>query len=185
MQKKDPLGTLVWKLYKKTKAELPNQERMENLTWRMMAMNLKRKEQEQARCVWLRLPLRPLADSAWQIVSTDERCRARAERHRPAARIRERARPHAPRRLHLLLVDRLPRCDYVLARFGRGSRIHLVKRRGHRDTHQVEEMVRSAVGSRFPTRLGALPSAAEAGEGRVRLRAEACEEDEHRRETGE
>ncbi|KAL6721883.1 Sodium- and chloride-dependent GABA transporter 1 [Lecanora helva] len=47
MQKKDPLGTQIWKLYSKTKTQLPNQQRMENLTWRMMAMNLKRKEQEQ------------------------------------------------------------------------------------------------------------------------------------------
>lgn len=49
MQKRDPLGTQIWKLYSKTKTQLPNQERMENLTWRMMAMNLKRKEREQAR----------------------------------------------------------------------------------------------------------------------------------------
>ncbi|KAI9817584.1 MAG: hypothetical protein M1827_001196 [Pycnora praestabilis] len=49
MQKKDPLGTQIWKLYSKHKTQLPNQERMENLTWRMMAMNLKRKEREQAR----------------------------------------------------------------------------------------------------------------------------------------
>ncbi len=52
MQKKDPLGTQIWRLYSKTKSQLPNQERMENLTWRMMAMNLKRKEREQARYVW-------------------------------------------------------------------------------------------------------------------------------------
>ena len=51
MQKKDPLGTQIWKLYSKTKTQLPNQERMENLTWRMMAMNLKRQEREQARYV--------------------------------------------------------------------------------------------------------------------------------------
>ena len=51
MQKKDPLATQIWKLYSKTKTQLPNQERMENLTWRMMAMNLKRKEREQARSV--------------------------------------------------------------------------------------------------------------------------------------
>ncbi|KAK4690631.1 hypothetical protein P7C71_g6203, partial [Lecanoromycetidae sp. Uapishka_2] len=48
MQKNDPLGTMIWKLYSKAKTQLPNQERMENLTWRMMAMNLKRKEREQA-----------------------------------------------------------------------------------------------------------------------------------------
>ena len=49
MQKKDPLATQIWKLYSRTKAQLPNQERMENLTWRMMAMNLKRKERDSAR----------------------------------------------------------------------------------------------------------------------------------------
>jgi GATA-binding protein, other eukaryote len=52
MQKKDPLGTQIWKLYSKTKTRLPNQERMENLTWRMMAMNLKRREQMQAMLVF-------------------------------------------------------------------------------------------------------------------------------------
>jgi len=48
LQRKDPLGTQIWKLYSRTKTRLPNQERMENLTWRMMAMNLKRREKEQA-----------------------------------------------------------------------------------------------------------------------------------------
>lgn len=47
MQQKDPLGTQIWKLYSRTKTRLPNQERMENLTWRMMAMNLRRREQQQ------------------------------------------------------------------------------------------------------------------------------------------
>ncbi|PWY83543.1 nitrogen regulatory protein area [Aspergillus heteromorphus CBS 117.55] len=46
LQRKDPLATQIWKLYSRTKAQLPNQERMENLTWRMMAMSMKRKEQE-------------------------------------------------------------------------------------------------------------------------------------------
>jgi len=44
MQRNDPLGTQMWKLYHKTKAQLPNAERLENLTWRMMSMNLRRKE---------------------------------------------------------------------------------------------------------------------------------------------
>ena len=48
LAKKDPLGTQIWKLYSRTKTRLPNQERMENLTWRMMAMNLRRRQQEQA-----------------------------------------------------------------------------------------------------------------------------------------
>lgn len=53
MQKKDPLATQIWKLYSKTKTRLPNQERMENLTWRMMAMSLRRREQTQAMSVIL------------------------------------------------------------------------------------------------------------------------------------
>ena len=48
MQKKDPLSMQIWRLYSKTRSQLPNQERMENLTWRMMAMNLKRKERDSA-----------------------------------------------------------------------------------------------------------------------------------------
>jgi GATA-binding protein, other eukaryote len=52
MQRKDPLATQIWRLYSKTKKQLPNQERMQNLTWRMMAMSLrKRKQQEAARYV--------------------------------------------------------------------------------------------------------------------------------------
>ncbi|KAH9837481.1 nitrogen regulatory protein areA-like [Teratosphaeria destructans] len=46
MQKNDPLGAQMWKLYHKTKGQLPNSERLENLTWRMMSMNLRRKELE-------------------------------------------------------------------------------------------------------------------------------------------
>lgn len=42
MQRKDPLGAQIWRLYAKTKGQLPNSERLENLSWRMMAMNLKR-----------------------------------------------------------------------------------------------------------------------------------------------
>lgn len=37
---KDPLATQVWRLYTKAKDTLPNASRMENLTWRMMAMTL-------------------------------------------------------------------------------------------------------------------------------------------------
>ena len=51
MQKKDPLATQVWKFYHKAKTQLPNGERMENLTWRMMSMNLRKKELERQRFV--------------------------------------------------------------------------------------------------------------------------------------
>ncbi|KAM0533268.1 hypothetical protein ACHAPP_006096 [Verticillium nonalfalfae] len=47
LQQEDPLATQVWKFFSKTKQSLPNQERMENLTWRMMAMNMKKKRQEE------------------------------------------------------------------------------------------------------------------------------------------
>ena len=47
MQKNDPLGAQMWKLYHKTKGQLPNSERLENLTWRMMSMKLRRKELEE------------------------------------------------------------------------------------------------------------------------------------------
>ncbi|EOA90664.1 uncharacterized protein SETTUDRAFT_158222 [Exserohilum turcica Et28A] len=46
MQKNDPLGTQIWKLYSRAKTQLPNAERMENLTWRMMAMNMRRAEMD-------------------------------------------------------------------------------------------------------------------------------------------
>lgn len=41
---KDPLATQIWRLYARTKAQLPHKERLENLTWRMMAMRLRRSE---------------------------------------------------------------------------------------------------------------------------------------------
>lgn len=49
MAKEDPLAAQVWKFFRQTKQNLPNQERMENLSWRMMALNLrKQKQQEEA-----------------------------------------------------------------------------------------------------------------------------------------
>lgn len=58
MQKKDPLGTQIWKLYHKTKGQLPNSERLENLSWRMMSMNLRRKELERRRyALYIKFPV--------------------------------------------------------------------------------------------------------------------------------
>ena len=42
----DSLPAQMWKMFAKTKAALPNRARMENLSWRMMAMSLKKKETE-------------------------------------------------------------------------------------------------------------------------------------------
>ncbi|WWC89461.1 uncharacterized protein L201_004385 [Kwoniella dendrophila CBS 6074] len=48
MAKKDPLATQVWKAYARAREVLPNGQRMENLTWRMMHLTLKKKEEEAA-----------------------------------------------------------------------------------------------------------------------------------------
>lgn len=47
MAKKDPLATQVWKMYAKQRSTLPNGARMENLTWRMMAMTLRKKKEQE------------------------------------------------------------------------------------------------------------------------------------------
>ncbi|KAK0461133.1 uncharacterized protein EV420DRAFT_1619608 [Desarmillaria tabescens] len=49
LAKEDPLATQVWKMYARTKATLPHAQRMENLTWRMMALALKKKKEEEDR----------------------------------------------------------------------------------------------------------------------------------------
>lgn len=61
MRENDPLGHQIWRLYSKTKSQLPNHERMENLTWRMMAMQLKRCERTRLAPpsnLFLRMPTR-------------------------------------------------------------------------------------------------------------------------------
>ncbi|OAQ96478.1 hypothetical protein LLEC1_07281 [Akanthomyces lecanii] len=47
MQTDDPIAAQVWKFFTKTKQNLPNQQRMENITWRMMALSMRKKQQEQ------------------------------------------------------------------------------------------------------------------------------------------
>ncbi|KAM7208877.1 nitrogen catabolic enzyme regulatory protein [Naviculisporaceae sp. PSN 640] len=59
MQKQDPLATQIWKFFAQTKQNLPDQERMENLTWRMMHVNLQKQKQTNA----ARQPQRPSAAS--------------------------------------------------------------------------------------------------------------------------
>ena len=49
MQRRDLLPVHIWEHYNKTKEQLPNQDRLRNLTWRMMAKNSKPKEEEQLR----------------------------------------------------------------------------------------------------------------------------------------
>lgn len=45
LAKQDPLAAQVWRMYTRTKAGLPHAQRMENLTWRMMAMALRKREE--------------------------------------------------------------------------------------------------------------------------------------------
>ncbi|KAF8161063.1 hypothetical protein B0H34DRAFT_673105 [Crassisporium funariophilum] len=47
LAKDDPLATQVWKMYARTKVTLPHAQRMENITWRMMALALKKKKEEE------------------------------------------------------------------------------------------------------------------------------------------
>ncbi|KAH9858835.1 hypothetical protein C2E23DRAFT_880256 [Lenzites betulinus] len=49
MAREDPLATQVWKMYARQKATLPHAQRMENLTWRMMALALKKKKEDEER----------------------------------------------------------------------------------------------------------------------------------------
>jgi GATA-binding protein len=49
MAKQDPLVTQVWKMYARTKATQPHAHRMENITWRMMALALQKKKREDRR----------------------------------------------------------------------------------------------------------------------------------------
>ncbi|TFY55550.1 hypothetical protein EVJ58_g8173 [Rhodofomes roseus] len=49
LQREDPLATQVWKMYARTKATLPHAQRMENITWRMMALALKKKKEDEER----------------------------------------------------------------------------------------------------------------------------------------
>ncbi|KAI7863765.1 hypothetical protein BDF14DRAFT_1958967 [Spinellus fusiger] len=45
---KDPLSSQVWRMYTKAKDSLPNGSRLENLTWRMMAMTLTKSKDDKS-----------------------------------------------------------------------------------------------------------------------------------------
>ena len=48
MRRQDPIAHQVWRFFAKTKQALPEQERMENLTWRMMHLTLRKRRQAEA-----------------------------------------------------------------------------------------------------------------------------------------
>lgn len=76
MSKKDPLATQVWKMYAKQRSQLPNGARMENLTWRMMAMTLRKKKEQEAVDAKLALEAQSNASNA-------SRSHASSARHSP------------------------------------------------------------------------------------------------------
>ncbi|EDR00405.1 uncharacterized protein LACBIDRAFT_295783 [Laccaria bicolor S238N-H82] len=47
LAKEDPLTTQIWRRYAKTKATSPHAQRMENITWRMMALALKKRKEDE------------------------------------------------------------------------------------------------------------------------------------------
>lgn len=47
MAEQDPLAAQIWRMYARTKASLPHAQRMENLTWRMMTLALKKAGKEE------------------------------------------------------------------------------------------------------------------------------------------
>ncbi|KAL0079541.1 global nitrogen regulator protein [Phycomyces blakesleeanus] len=72
---KDPLSSQVWRMYTKAKDSLPNGSRLENLTWRMMAMNLTKKKDEKAGLVESETPSPspkspPLSDDTTTLLSS-------------------------------------------------------------------------------------------------------------------
>ena len=51
----DSLPTQMWKFFARTKQQLPNQQRMENLAWRMMSLEMRKQgPQGKKRCVFPR-----------------------------------------------------------------------------------------------------------------------------------
>ena len=92
MQQKDPLNTQLWKLFNRTKTKLPNQERMENLTWRMMAMNLRRREQQQQQAAYVGVP-----SSRPSLLTGCSRLAARKAAEQAAANFQEQNRKRTPK----------------------------------------------------------------------------------------
>ncbi|KAF8909838.1 hypothetical protein CPB85DRAFT_705335 [Mucidula mucida] len=70
LAKEDPLATQVWKMYARTKAGLPHAQRMENLTWRMMALALKKKKEDEERDKTGLITVKPEATSPSAPLST-------------------------------------------------------------------------------------------------------------------
>lgn len=48
LAKEDPLATQIWRMYAKQRDQLPNAARMENLTWRLMSLSLRKQRNRTA-----------------------------------------------------------------------------------------------------------------------------------------
>lgn len=61
----DSLATEIWRFFSKTKQQLPNQERMANLGWRMMHVKLQSAHSDRYAMAFLRMPFFPLPFAAF------------------------------------------------------------------------------------------------------------------------
>lgn len=69
MQDTDPLLMQIWKFFSKTKQSLPHQERLENLSWRMMPLKMRKQKQELYDNRW-DIPARALLSILGQYLET-------------------------------------------------------------------------------------------------------------------
>ncbi|KAH9935591.1 uncharacterized protein B0H18DRAFT_976418 [Fomitopsis serialis] len=83
LQRDDPLATQVWKMYARTKATLPHAQRMENITWRMMALALKKKKEDEERIARGEQPLNEGPNIDGSNVDIDKVQEEAEERGRP------------------------------------------------------------------------------------------------------
>jgi GATA-binding protein, other eukaryote len=93
---KDPLAAAMWRLYRSSATFLPESVRMENMTWRMMAMTLKRQDAKRYApphvelsppadiCVFCRVKDKELQHESMQIDSPPPRLSSKAHTSPPS-----------------------------------------------------------------------------------------------------
>lgn len=72
MQQNDPLATQMWKFFAKTKQNIPNQDRMENLTWRMMGVGMRKRKEQMQQKKSVRPPLQNAPSGIAQLRKSSE-----------------------------------------------------------------------------------------------------------------
>ncbi|KAH7061470.1 hypothetical protein B0J12DRAFT_296820 [Macrophomina phaseolina] len=106
-QREDPLGVDMWKFYRK-QSRLPDAGRMENMTWRMMAINLRKVQQQGQRA--LQTPTRRNSDPN-RHHSTTPQAPASTNPHPAGAQVRRIAIPRGRTRLRRPSASEQPGLD--------------------------------------------------------------------------